>query len=53
MFLKLQRQEGDVGENSIHKSVNTKTLPKCNLVDWTSSDIMLLRAVLFLMMLMN
>jgi len=34
----LYRQEADVGENSIHRSVNTRSLPKCNLVDWTSSD---------------
>ncbi|CAE6074587.1 unnamed protein product [Arabidopsis arenosa] len=34
----IPRQEGDVGENSIHRSVNTRTLPKCNLVDWTSFD---------------
>lgn len=37
-FILIQRQEADVGENSIHKSINTRALPKCYLVDWSSCD---------------
>ncbi|KAL0713456.1 hypothetical protein Bca4012_020434 [Brassica carinata] len=34
-----QGQETDVSENSNNKSVNTKLLPKCYLVDWSAVDV--------------